>query len=160
MLGRPPVHRDRSRLRRSHVAALCLIANVALFVTARPAAAQGGYVVIVNPENPATSLSQEAVARLFLKKVARWTSGEPVQPVDLAEASELRDLFTKTILGRSVAAVKSYWQQQIYSGRGVPPVEKANEAEVIAFVRSNPGAIAYVSATAAQAHGVRAVSVE
>ena len=58
----------------------------------------------------------------------------------------------------TTAAVKSYWNQQIFSGRDVPPVEKKSDAEVLTFVRSTPGAIGYVS-DAAAVDGVRVVTV-
>jgi ABC-type phosphate transport system substrate-binding protein len=55
--------------------------------------------------------------------------------------------------------VKSYWQQQIFSGRDVPPPEKQTENDVVAFVRSNPGAIGYVSKGVDIGRGVKALSV-
>ena len=45
----------------------------------------------------------------------------------------------------SVAAVKLYWQQAVFSGRDVPPPELDSEQEVVRFVLRNPGAIGYVS---------------
>ena len=47
-----------------------------------------------------------------------------------------------------MSAVANYWQRQIFSGRGTPPPIKESDAEVIAFVAANPGAIGYVSADA------------
>jgi hypothetical protein len=49
-------------------------------------------------------------------------------------------------LGRPVAAVRSYWQQIIFTGRGVPPVEFGNDSAVLSYVRSHRGAVGYVSA--------------
>ena len=66
--------------------------------------------------------------------------------------------FSKSIHGKTAAAVKSYWNQQIFSGREVPPVEKKSDAEVLSFVRSTPGAIGYVSDTAST-DGVRVVTI-
>jgi hypothetical protein len=59
---------------------------------------------------------------------------------------------------RSVAAVKSYWQQVIFSGRGVPPPELESDEAVIRHVTRSPGAVGYVSG-AANVRGVRVVSV-
>ena len=52
----------------------------------------------------------------------------------------------------------SFWQQQIFAGKDVPPDTKASDADVIAFVSATPGAIGYVSAGAAVA-GVKVVKV-
>jgi hypothetical protein len=70
----------------------------------------------------------------------------------------VRGLFSETVLARHVAAVRSYWQQQIFSGRDVPPVEKKNDAEVLEYVRTNRGAVGYVS-EASPASGVKVVEV-
>ena len=53
--------------------------------------------------------------------------------------------------GRKTSAVRSYWLQAIFSGRGVPPPEKASDGDVIAHVKEHVGAIGYVSSAAATA---------
>ena len=60
--------------------------------------------------------------------------------------------------GRSAKQIESFWQQQIFSGKDVPPEQKASDAEVIAWVKANPGAIGYVSAGSAVS-GVTVVKV-
>jgi hypothetical protein len=63
------------------------------------------------------------------------------------------------VLSKSVSSIKAYWQQQIFSGRDVPPPEKQSEAEVLEFVRSNATAIGYVSPVAVLPRGVRVLTV-
>jgi len=58
-----------------------------------------------------------------------------------------------------VQNLDTYWQQQIFSGKDVPPSNKSSDDDVIAFVKSNPGAIGYVSGSAAVA-GVKVVAVK
>jgi hypothetical protein len=55
--------------------------------------------------------------------------------------------------------IAEFWRQQIFSGRNVPPVEKASDSEVLEFVRSNPGAIGYVSSSTSPAPDVKVVVV-
>jgi ABC-type phosphate transport system substrate-binding protein len=117
-----------------------------------------GFVVIVHPTNPVTELPREQLARMFTKKAKRWASGQPVMPVDLAESAKVRAAFTQAVHGKGVSAVKSYWEQQIFSGREVPPAEKGSEAEVLEVVRSTPGAVGYVSADR-DLHGVKVLVV-
>ena len=57
------------------------------------------------------------------------------------------------------AAIAAYWNALIFSGRELPPLEKATDADVIAYVRATPGAIGYVSAGADIA-GVKLLAVE
>jgi hypothetical protein len=55
--------------------------------------------------------------------------------------------------------VRRYWAQRVFSGRGVPPPELANDSEVVKFVAAHSGAIGYVAADAALA-GVKVVEVD
>jgi hypothetical protein len=112
------------------------------------------YRIIVHSGNPATSVERAFVAELFLKKVTRWSDGETAKPVDLRPDSGVRKRFSEGVLKRSVGAVRSYWQQRIFSGRDVPPPELESEDAVVAYVARYPGAIGYVSASAKLA-GVR-----
>jgi ABC-type phosphate transport system substrate-binding protein len=116
------------------------------------------YRVIVNPESGYTSIERRLVAELFLKKTSQWPSGELARPVDLASDSPVRQRFSEDVLGRSVAAVKSYWQQLIFAGRGVPPPELESETEVADYVSRHPGSIGYVSGGGALP-GVKVLSV-
>jgi ABC-type phosphate transport system substrate-binding protein len=134
--------------------AFCLTALAA----AAPAGAQQ-YRVIVNSANPTSTLSKEDLARVYLKKMSTWKTGQQVQVVDLGPKSPVRAEFSVTVLGRDVPTMKNYWQQSLFSGRGVPPIEQPTEAQVVAFVAANPGAIGYVSADAQLPESVKTVSV-
>ena len=103
------------------------------------------FKLIVHTSNGIDSMTAERVSALFLKKVGKWDNGRTVLPVDLLPGSAVREEFSKSIHGKTVAAVKSYWQQQIFSGRDVPPPEKASDREVLAYIEANPDAIGYVS---------------
>src|SRR5690348_16244664 len=81
------------------------------------------FLVLVNPRNPLQQMERSAVALAFLKKTMAWRHGGSIRPVDLGVDSEVRQRFTEQVLGRSLVAVKSYWQQMIFSGRALPPPE-------------------------------------
>jgi len=117
------------------------------------------FTVIVNAANPLASMPRDDVAKLFLKKTVSWQSGQAVSPVELPAAAKAREAFARTVLNKSISQVRSYWQQQIFSGRDVPPPEKQSENDVVAFVRSNPGAIGYVSRGVDIGRGVKALNV-
>jgi ABC-type phosphate transport system substrate-binding protein len=127
--------------------ATCTLALL-LLVRAVPGRAAEGFQVIVNPGNPVSSLSRDFVSRIFLKKVAKWESGLAAAPVDQDGGSPVRAAFSKAVHGKPASAVASYWQQQIFAGRDIPPAEKAGDAAVIAFVKNTPGAIGYISGAA------------
>ena len=72
----------------------------------------------------------------------------------------MRQSFSQAVLGKAPAAVRSYFQQLLFSGRGVPPVEKGSDADVLAFVRANPGGVGYVSAATPTGDGVKVLKLE
>jgi ABC-type phosphate transport system substrate-binding protein len=127
-----------------------------LSAAARPSDA-GSFVVIVNTAN-AAMLTRDEIANIFLKRITRWNDrAVPILVVDALPDSPVREAFSRAVLHRDVGAMEAYWQQQIFSGRDVPPVQKETDAKIVAFVRRNPGAIGYVSA-GAQLDGVHVVS--
>ncbi|HEX2832646.1 MAG TPA: substrate-binding domain-containing protein [Thermoanaerobaculia bacterium] len=123
------------------------------------AAEAAQFKVIVNRSVKADSLTRQQVSDLFLKKTTKWPDGTAAAPVDQPDTSAVREAFSKEILGKPVSAVKSYWNKQIFSGRDLPPLEKKTDAEVVAYVRANAGAIGYVANDTAEADGVRTVTV-
>jgi ABC-type phosphate transport system substrate-binding protein len=102
--------------------------------------------VIVHPEVAATKVDRKFVTDAFLKKRTRWGDDQLIRPVDLGASSSVRRRFSDDILGRSIDAVRRYWNQQVFSGRGVPPPQVENEAAVVEYVLTHPGAIGYVTA--------------
>jgi ABC-type phosphate transport system substrate-binding protein len=134
-----------------------LAATLVSLAAASEAQAQE-FVVIVNPANPVSELTKDEVSKLFLKRTTSWSAGGQVAAVDLAKSSKVREAFSQTVHKRATSAVDSYWQQQVFSGKDVPPPEKGADAEVVAFVKGNPGAIGYVAAGSAA--GVKVVSLK
>jgi ABC-type phosphate transport system substrate-binding protein len=129
-------------------AILVLFVFLAVFCGDRSLSVAGGwYRVIVNPASPMDELDRRFLAEAFLKKSTRWPNDELIRPVDLNPGSAVRRAFSDDVVKKSVSAVKSYWQQMVFSGRGVPPPEMDSEDEVVAFVLKNRGAVGYVSAT-------------
>ena len=133
-------------MRRLHAIA----AAIGLFATAGTVSGGDGrpiYVVIVNPDNPTTSVDRQFLADAFLKKVSTWGNGDVIRPVDLPPGSPVRQQFTEEVLHRSIPEVKGYWQQRIFSGRDVPPPELDKDEEVVEYVLHHGGAVGYVSRT-------------
>lgn len=125
-----------------------------------PAEAQdgAGYRIVVNSANPTRELTKTQVSNFLLKKKSKWDHGVDAMPADLDSSSPVRAAMSEEIHGRSVAAIKNFWQRQIFSGRDVPPQELADDARMVDFVRGNPGAIGYVS-PGAKVDGVKVIAV-
>jgi len=112
-------------------------------------ASSAEFVVIVNKKNPAVGVSSEFLADAFLKKAVHWDHGASIRAADQRTDSAVRRAFSTTILKRTVAAVRNYWQQRIFSGREVPPPEFDSDAAVIHYVQKHDGGVGYVSPDAA-----------
>lgn len=121
-----------------------------------PLAAQD-FTVIVHRDNPVQSLTRQELADLFLRRAKAWPSGQAVRPVDQVASAPVREAFSRAVLGKATSAVVSFWQQQVFGGRSVPPPERQGDAGVAAFVQGDPGAIGYVSG--AVPAGVKAVAI-
>jgi ABC-type phosphate transport system substrate-binding protein len=110
------------------------------------------FKIVASPGSPPAAMKRQDVARLFLKKTTRWPDGQPVVPVDQSSHTAVRAAFTRSVLKveglGQLSAVQSYWQEVLFSGRGIPPTVKSNDAEVLTYILATPGAIGYVSAGA------------
>jgi hypothetical protein len=82
---------------------------------------------------------------MFLKRSTRWNDDTPVRAVDQPGDTPVRQAFSQAVHGRSAKAVVAHWQQQIFSGRSVPPPELASDELVTSYVSTHPGAVGYVS---------------
>jgi ABC-type phosphate transport system substrate-binding protein len=80
-----------------------------------------------------------------MKQARMWTHAEPMVPVEWDSTSEIRQVFSKQVLNRSVREMAEYWVQQSIT-QGIPPPSTQRSARaVLRFVASVPGAISYVS---------------
>jgi hypothetical protein len=102
----------------------------------------------VNPKNPITAIDRGFLREAYLRRATDWTTGEPIRPIDLANRFAVRERFAIDVLRKTPAQLKRYWNQQIFSGKGVPPPEAESPAAAVAYVLGNPGALAYVPADA------------
>lgn len=118
-----------------------------------------GFVVIVHPRTASTRMDRAFLAEAFLRRTTVWPDDTPIKPVDQVQDSAVRQRFSQEVLSRSVVSVRSYWQQRIFSGDGIPPPELANDQAVVTYVASHPGAIGYVAAGSSLA-GVRSLDVD
>ncbi|HLY61410.1 MAG TPA: hypothetical protein VKV95_11730 [Terriglobia bacterium] len=123
------------------------VVGLALLASANVWAQSGNYKIIVNSANTEESISKSSLARIFLKKDTRFLDGHGASPVDLTLNSPVREIFSRNVFGKSTSDVDALWQEQIFSGKDIPPPQK-NEKAAIEYVRSNANGIAYVSADA------------
>lgn len=107
-----------------------------------PAAAD--VVAVVSSKSSVTALSKNQIVDIFLGKASRFPDGEQAVPIDQGEGSPARDEFYARFTGKSAAQIKAHWSKIIFTGRGQPPKEVANSAEVKKHVVEDPKAIGYI----------------
>ncbi|MGP9799890.1 phosphate ABC transporter substrate-binding protein [Rheinheimera sp. NSM] len=100
--------------------------------------------VVVNPAN-ANAVSADDLNRLFLGRSSSFADGSKATPLNLAEGQAGRDEFDSKVLNRSAAQLKAYWSKLVFTGKGTPPKELADDAAVKAAVAADATAIGYIS---------------
>lgn len=118
-----------------------LLVATMLFATS---SALAELVVVVNPAN-ANALDAKVVQRIFLGKDKKFADGNETIAVNQTADTQLRQDFDQAVLGRSSSQVSAYWSKLVFTGKGIPPKEVANDAEVIDLVSKNPSVIGYVN---------------
>jgi ABC-type phosphate transport system substrate-binding protein len=119
-----------------------MLIGLALAALAIPVRAE--LVVIVNPKNPAASMSAEQVAQVFLGRSNSFPGGAAATPLDQKEGAPVRDEFYTKVTDKNPGQVKAFWAKQMFSGNGSPPRELGSSAEVKRAVAADPTAIGYV----------------
>ena len=135
-------------------------ASVALGLLLAPAAgaADTTVKVVAHPAVPGTQIRRGTLADVFLGRTSRLANGQPIVPVDQSSQSSVRAAFSESVLAQPVAAVQAHWIREIHNRRR-PPLTRGSDAEVMAFVAANRGAIGYVSNSTAIDAGVKEVQV-
>ena len=124
------------------IAALTL--GLSLALSLGPCTAAADVVAVVSAKSPVATLSKSQAEDIFLGKSNRFPDGSPAVPIDQVEGSAARDEFYLRFTGKSPAQIKAHWSKIIFTGRGQPPREFANGAEVKKRIAENPSDIGYI----------------
>lgn len=102
------------------------------------------FVVIGTHELYPQTLSGTEIIDIFMGRKKRLDNGTYVIPVDIEIENPMRGGFYKTLMGKSLSEINSYWARLVFSGRGVPPRRAESVNEIIEIIKDNKGAIGYV----------------
>src|SRR5690349_5216006 len=102
--------------------------------------------VIVNSSVGASVLSADDVKSVFLATKTSLSDGSHVEPV-LEKGGPVHEAFIKEYLGKTDAALQTYYRSLVFTGKASMPKTLASDAEVVAYVAKTKGAIGYVSAS-------------
>ncbi len=104
--------------------------------------------IIVSASNANGSIDKNTISKIFLGKSKSFPDGSQAIPIDQSDGSAVKDAFNSTLLGKSASQLKSYWSRLIFTGKGTPPKQSGNDAEVKSLVASNPNMIGYIDSSA------------
>lgn len=119
-----------------------MIIGLTLYLNTAMAHAQ--VVAVVSTQNPVSTLKKEQIADIFLGNTSRFPDGSKAVPIDQTEGSAVRDEFYLKFSGKSPAQIKAHWSKIIFTGRGEPPREVSNSAQVKKRIASHPHDIGYI----------------
>lgn len=110
-----------------------------------PPSDPAGLVIVVNESLDVASIDDAEIRQLFLGKSRRLPDGSRAA---LASYGPEASFFNERLLGLSDAEVAGVWSRLRFSGRLPTPRTFDTAAEVAAFVRRTPNALAYLPASA------------
>ena len=139
-----------------HLSAICLWGIAGIFAAANLRAAD--IKVIANPSVGASSVSADELKGVFLATKTSFSDGSHVEPV-LEKGGAAHDAFLREYLGKTDAALQTYYRSLVFTGKASMPKTVGSDAEVVAYVAKTKGAIGYVSAGADTA-GVKVLGVQ
>ena len=135
-----------------------ILMAVAILALASSYALAGGVKVIANSSVKADSVSADELKSVFLEETSSLRDGSHVEPV-LAKGGAAHEAFVKDYLGKSDAALQTYYRSLVFTGKGSMPKTVGGDAEIAAYVAKTKGAIGYVSA-GASAEGTKVLEVK
>lgn len=122
------------------------------------AAFAGDVRIIANPGVTASSLSTDEIRGVFLATKTSLSDGSHVEPV-LLKSGAAHQAFLKQYVGKSEAALETYYRSLVFTGKGSMPKMVASDSEVVAYVSKTKGAIGYVGSGASVA-GVKTLDMK
>ena len=121
-----------------------ITALLALPFTAR---AQDG-VFIVNPTVAETSLPAADIKDVLLGNITKWPNAGTAIKLVVLNDDPLYAKIIKDFTQRTPDQFDKFWKKKVFTGTGIMPAQAKTEADLVAYVAANPGAIGYVSKAA------------
>lgn len=104
-------------------------------------------VVIVNASSSVNSATAEDIQQLFLGKRSN-IGGVELTPIDQSEGNEARESFYAKVVNRTPTQLNAYWSRLIFTGKGKPPKQYFDDAEVVETVLEEEDAVGYIDSSA------------
>lgn len=100
-------------------------------------------VVIVSKNSTISEISKREISRIFLAKTKKLPNGKKAITIEPKD-KKYQNIFYKSISSKSSRQLKKYWAKVIFTGKGQPPKKMDSIEKIVAFVKDNLNAIAYI----------------
>lgn len=111
-----------------------------------PDTARAEVVIIANASVQVNGITKEKLKNIFTGQQVRWSNGQPIKPVLLAEG-DVHTNFVQKFVDKTPNQFENFWRKMIFTGQGIKPRTFRSEQELVEYVAETEGAIGYVSAS-------------
>ncbi len=111
-----------------------------LLLWTQNAMADQRYLYVVSSDKQPESMPKKDIKHIYMDSVLF-----NLKPINLTQGHTLRTVFNSKVIGLTESRIGAYWTQMRFTGRAKPPIEFESEIEIVQFLKSNPGFIAYIS---------------
>ena len=105
--------------------------------------AQAGVVIIGHPSGPDT-ITVKQVRDIYLNRNMILPDGVRAMPFELPEHNLIRRTFHRDVTERTSAQLRTFWAEQIFTGKGNPPQRVGTPEAMKTAVSSTLGSIGYL----------------
>src|ERR1700753_4251255 len=102
-------------------------------------AAAGDVKVIANSSVKTDSVSADELKNVFLATKTSLSDGSHVEPV-LQKGGAAHEVFLKEYVGKTDAALGTYYRSLVFTGKASMPKTLSSDAEVVDYVAKTKGA--------------------
>jgi ABC-type phosphate transport system substrate-binding protein len=110
-------------------------------------ASLGEISVIVNAANT-DPLDAKTIKRIYLGKIKAFPNGQSITVLTLEDSKPETEEFRESALKKSNSQFQSYWAKLAFTGKGTPPTEVSNDAEMISAIKADTSSIGFVDSSA------------
>ncbi len=121
----------------------CTMVLFALFLFFSISSNAFSHEVIVNSSSD-SNLSANTLRLIYSMRLQTWSDGSGITVFILDPQGDAHRKFCLEVLNVFPYQLQRVWDVLVFSGTGQAPIVVKNEQEMIAKVRSTPGAIGYV----------------
>ncbi|MDP2903957.1 MAG: hypothetical protein Q8N96_12780 [Methylovulum sp.] len=118
------------------------ISVLSLVVSLALAKVHAGEIVIIGNNN-VPKMDMVTIQKIYTGKIIS-VSNVNIKPVAVKAGMAERNRFLQDYMNQDEEKYTGYWTVRRYIGKGTPPTELNNMAEVIRYVQSTAGAIGYI----------------